>query len=124
MDDDKFLLKMAIKVCERSVFLGDSWHLHVGVDNPFRSLELVVASGKGPDDILDKVGFGTGQLLSQPDYDFIPSHTVVMLIMDLFVFMRVQIPFVLEVPVLGADSYCDCFIVDAVLDDCAEEFVA
>jgi hypothetical protein len=47
-----------------------------------------------------------------------------MLIMNLFVFMRVQIPFVLEIPVLGADSYCDCFVVDAVLDDCAEEFVA
>jgi hypothetical protein len=28
------------------------------------------------------------------------------------------------VPVLGADSYCDSFVVDAVLDDCAEEFVA
>jgi hypothetical protein len=124
MNDDKFVLRMAIKVCERSVFLGDSWHLHVGVDNAFRSFELVVASGKGPDDILDKVGFGVGQLLGQPDDNFIASHAVVMLIVDLFVFMGVQIPFVLEVPVLGADSYCDCFVVDAVLDHCAEEFVA
>jgi len=114
---------MAIKVCERSVFLVDAWHLDVGVDNPFRSLKLVVASGKGPDNILDKVRFGIGQLLSQPDNNFIPSHTVIMFIMNLFIFMRVQIPFVLEVPVLGADSYCDSFVVDAVLDDCAEEFV-
>jgi hypothetical protein len=37
--------------------------------------------------------------------------------------MSVHVLFVLEVPMLGADSYGDCLFIDAVFSDSAEQFV-
>ena len=104
-----------------------SWHgllSYISINNPLWGLDLIIASGKWFDNVLDIISLGIGQFLSGPDDNLIPGDAVVVVIMDLLVLVRVDILFVLEVPMLGADSHSDGLFVDAVLDDCAEELVA
>ena len=96
----------------------------IGIDLPFRGFEVIVASSKGPDNIFDKISFGFGDFFHLSDDDFVAGDTIIIFIVNLFVFVGIHVLFVLEVPMLGADSNSDCLVVDAVSDYSAEEFLA
>lgn len=63
------------------------FHLHIRVYQSFWSFQLVVTSGEGPDNRFNIVCFGSGQFLSGSNNNFISSNTVIVLVVNLFVFM-------------------------------------
>jgi hypothetical protein len=98
--------------------------LEISIELSFGVLDVIVTSCEGPDYIFDEVGFGFGNFFHLSNDDFIASDAVIILVVNLFVFVGVHVLFVLEVPVLGADSNGDCFVVNSMPDNSAEEFLA